>query len=25
MKECCKVLKTAGAKKVWGFTLAKTP
>lgn len=24
MKECCKVLKKAGAEKVWGFTLAKT-
>lgn len=25
MKECCKVLKQAGIKKVWGFTLARTP
>lgn len=25
MKECCKVLKKAGAKEVWGFTLARTP
>ena len=24
MKECCKVLKQAGIKKVWGFTLART-
>ncbi len=24
MKECCKVLKKAGVKKVWGFTLART-
>ena len=24
MRECCKVLKKAGAKKVWGFTLART-
>ena len=24
MQECCKVLKKAGAKKVWGFELAKT-
>jgi len=24
MQECCKVLKKAGAKKVWGFALAKT-
>lgn len=23
-KECCKVLKKAGIKKVWGFTLART-
>ena len=25
MKECCKVLKKAGIKKVWGFTIARTP
>ena len=25
MRECCKVLKQSGIKKVWGFTLAKTP
>ena len=25
MKECCKVLKKSGIKKVWGFTLARTP
>ncbi len=25
MQECCKVLKKAGAKEVWGFTLARTP
>ena len=24
MKECCKVLKKVGVKKVWGFTLART-
>jgi competence protein ComFC len=24
MKECCKVLKEAGVKQVWGFTLART-
>ncbi|MDA1337268.1 MAG: ComF family protein [bacterium] len=24
MKECCRVLKKAGAKEVWGFTLART-
>ncbi len=24
MRECCRVLKKAGAKKVWGFTLART-
>ena len=24
MRECCKVLKKAGAKEVWGFTLART-
>jgi len=24
IKECCKVLKKAGAQKVWGFTLART-
>lgn len=24
MKECCKVLKKAGAEKVWGFTMART-
>lgn len=24
MRECCKILKKAGAKKVWGFTLART-
>lgn len=24
MQECCKVLKQAGIKKVWGFTLART-
>lgn len=24
MKECCKALKKAGAKEVWGFTLART-
>lgn len=23
MKECCKVLKKAGAQKIWGFTLAR--
>jgi ComF family protein len=25
LKECCKVLKRAGAENVWGFTLARTP
>ncbi|MBU2635225.1 ComF family protein [Patescibacteria group bacterium] len=25
MRECCKVLKQSGVKKVWGFTLARTP
>jgi len=25
MRECCKVLKQSGIKKVWGFTLARTP
>ena len=25
MKECAKVLKKAGVKNVWGFTLARTP
>ena len=25
MRECCKVLKQSGAKKVWAFTLARTP
>lgn len=25
MKECCKVLKKAGVKEVWGFTVARTP
>ena len=25
MKECCKVLKQSGARKVWGFVLARTP
>ncbi|MCH8244351.1 ComF family protein [Patescibacteria group bacterium] len=25
MKECCKVLKKAGVKEVWGFTIARTP
>jgi len=25
IRECCKVLKKAGIKKVWGFTLARTP
>ena len=24
MQECCRVLKKAGAEKVWGFTLART-
>jgi ComF family protein len=24
MKECCKVLKKGGAKRVWGFVLART-
>ncbi len=24
MRECCRVLKENGAKKVWGFTIAKT-
>jgi len=24
MRECCKILKEAGAKRVWGFTLART-
>ncbi len=24
MQECCRVLKKAGVKKVWGFTLART-
>ena len=24
MRECCKTLKKAGVKKVWGFTLART-
>lgn len=24
MHECCKILKQAGAQRVWGFTLAKT-
>ncbi|MDP4007259.1 MAG: phosphoribosyltransferase family protein [bacterium] len=25
MKECCKVLKSAGVQQVWGFTVARTP
>jgi competence protein ComFC len=25
MKECCKVLRKAGAQEVWGFTVARTP
>lgn len=25
MKECCKVLKSAGVEQVWGFTIARTP
>lgn len=25
MKECCRVLKKAGVKEVWGFTIARTP
>ena len=25
MKECCKVLRKAGAKEVWGFSIARTP
>jgi len=25
MKECCKVLKQSGVRKVWGFVLAMTP
>ena len=25
MKECCKVLKKAGVKEVWGFTMVRTP
>jgi len=25
MKECCRVLKKAGIKEVWGFTIARTP
>lgn len=25
MKECCRVLKKAGVKEVWGFTMARTP
>ena len=25
MKECCRALKRAGAKEVWGFTLSRTP
>jgi len=24
MKECCRILKRSGVKKVWGFTLART-
>ncbi len=24
MRECCKILKKAGARKIWGFTLART-
>ena len=25
MKECCKTLKKAGVREVWGFTVARTP
>ena len=25
MKECCKILRKAGAQEVWGFTVARTP
>lgn len=25
MRECCKVLKSAGVQQVWGFSLARTP
>ena len=25
MKECCRILKKAGVKEVWGFTIARTP